>query len=699
MPQPLAIAPAPGKSPSMEVGIASTPDSEAMHFNCQSCVRKKVKCNRALPVCSRCHKGKLECTYLAPPPRKRRRKHDEDPSQRLARYESILRAHGLLQAASVSSSPSEDVPAQRSNHGVTEVLSNKQGPAEVGKLVSADGRSRYIDSVLLLPAGDGDLCELSDSDSEADQDHAKTPTRDQSASGSLGFLAGEAIPLAMFGHHQSLAAIHPTRDEALTLWNVYVQNVESLCKILHTPTVGQMVDAISRKPDSVSKGDECLIFGIYYLAVFSLPDADCLQTFHAPKHDLITKYRGAVLQALVNASWLKTTSLRVLQAYVMFLVAARSQVDPHTFWSLTGIAIRLAQRMGLHRDGENLGLPPFEVQIRRRLFWQLLPLDTYAGQVSGTGISIAPDSWDTKQPLNINDDQIYPGMSERPEEKNGATEMIFSLARIELSSFYAKTGVKLKGAAVSFRNSEDFEKLINDVEGSIEIKYLRYCDILNPLHLLTLGVVRSAANIVRLRNRMTPVMDKTVTDLERTELCALSERILETDSTIYRNPSLKKFQWQVKNFFLWDALLCILLSITKSGFYKGAELDKMWNLVGEVFANHGDLLERKRVLHSMICEVTLKAWQANPPRQHGPEPSFISSLQSQPKRKLRTQQDAAGETASEVDSSHDAIEDASTLDGLFGNIDGTNLMMESSLKSNSSDWLFWDQFYRDTNLC
>ncbi|KID87431.1 Transcription factor, fungi [Metarhizium guizhouense ARSEF 977] len=698
MSQPVAIAPAPGKSPSAEAGVASTPDSATMQFNCQSCVRKKVKCNRALPVCSGCHKGNLECTYLAPPPRKRRRVQDEDMNQRLARYENILRANGLLQPAPTSSH-SGDAVAQRSNRHATEVLSNNQGPVEVGKLVSADGKSRYIDSVLLLPAGDGDLCELSDSDSEINEDDNEASRRDHSVSSNLGFLTGEAVPLAMLGRHQSLADVHPTHDEAWSLWNAYVQNVESLCKILHIPTMAQMVDTISRKPASVSKGDECLVFSIYYLAVFSMPDADCLQTFNKQKNDLMAKYRSAVLQALVNASWLKTTSLRVLQAYVIFLVAARSQVDPHTFWSLTGIAIRLAQRMGLHRDGENLGLPPFEVQMRRRLFWQLLPLDTYAGQVSGTGISIAPDSWDTKQPLNINDDQIYPGMTEKPEEKKGATEMIYSLARIELSNFYAKTGVKLKSAAVSFKNSDEIENLINDVEGSIEMKYLRYCDILNPLHLLTLAVVRSAANIVRLRNRMTPVMDKTVNDGERNELCALSERILETDSTIYRNPSLKKFRWQVKNFFLWDALLCILLSISKTGFYKRAELDKTWNMVGEVYANHEDLLERKRALHSMICDVTLKAWLASPPNQPIPEPSFITSLQNQRKRKSKGQQDTISDTVSEMGSSNDAMEETSTIDGLFGNIDGTNLMMENNLNTNPSDWLFWDQFYRDTNLC
>jgi hypothetical protein len=95
-----------------------------------------------------------------------------------------------------------------------------------------------------------------------------------------------------------------------------------------------------------------------------------------------------------------------MQALVLFFLPFRYFYNPHTYWILTGVAVRIAQRMGLHRDGEKLGLPPFDVQMRRRLFYQLLPLDGIASQMSGTGIAIMLDNCDTQQPLNINDDQI-----------------------------------------------------------------------------------------------------------------------------------------------------------------------------------------------------------------------------------------------------------------------------------------------------
>ena len=123
----------------------------------------------------------------------------------------------------------------------------------------------------------------------------------------------------------------------------------------------------------------------------SISDAECLEEFAEPRGKLLSRYHDALRLALVNASFLKSTDFAVLQAFVLFLLSVRNIYDPHTFWILTGVAVRIAQRMGLHRDGEDLGgLKPYEVEMRRRVFWQLLPLDGLAAQLSGTGICIGP---------------------------------------------------------------------------------------------------------------------------------------------------------------------------------------------------------------------------------------------------------------------------------------------------------------------
>ncbi|KAL6239899.1 hypothetical protein BDW75DRAFT_197654 [Aspergillus navahoensis] len=670
---PVPVAPAPTGPPHVDVRNDPHSGLTKMRFNCKSCVRKKIKCDRVAPTCSSCAKAKLECVYQAPPLRvKRKRSQSEDVYARLARYERILQDNNLL------------APEPATTQNLRDESSAAMTGGHSGQLLLVNGKSRYIDSVL-FHAGEGGLCELSDPEHD---DFQNDIGADENAPS--GQEAAYAVLGAMGGSPQSLIGQHPSHEEAAKLWSAYVQNVETLCKVLHVPTVAKLVDTVSRQPAVASKSDECLLFVIYYFAVFSMSATECVQEFNTSRARLMSRYRTAFYQALVNASWLKATSMSILQAYTLFLISMRTQLDSNTFWILTGIAVRLSQRMGLHRDGEPLGLPPFEVQMRRRLFWQLLPLDGYAGQVSGTGISIAPNSWDTKQPLNINDDQIFPGMTQQPRELKCASEMIFCLSRIELSNFYTRTGVKMKeiGASIEFKAAEEIEGLIDEVEDSIETRFLRYCDIVNPLHILTAGIVRSATNAVRLRARLPLLLKGTITDAQRRDICTLAEKILDTNNAIYGNPAIRKFRWQTQAFFLWDALLCILSSLTVAGFYSPSELGTVWNKITEVYRNHEELVISRRALHTTIGKETLRAWDANPPINSSPEPSFIVALRAKHEKKVNGRQESVGRMRI------GNVVDDPVLDEFFGTADSPYLDLHSGFILDSPDWVTWDQLSR-----
>ncbi|KAL3494387.1 fungal-specific transcription factor domain-containing protein [Aspergillus germanicus] len=473
----------------------------------------------------------------------------------------------------------------------------------------------------------------------------------------------------------------------MKLWDAYVHNVDPICKILHTPTVQETISKASSDPSLVWKNDECLLFSIYYFAVFSMSDDECLLNFRQSRNHLMSRYQSCVWQALVNASWLKTPAMPVIQSYTLLLIALRTQVDSHTFWIVTGIAVRLAQRMSLHRDGETLGLPPFEVQMRRRVFWQLLPLDSFASQASGVGISFPPNSWDTKPPLNINDIDISPGMTEQPIERKGATEMIFCLSRLQIHDFYTRKSVQSDSAGTTqAKNPEEVEVAIGEVEDLIETKYLRYCDIVNPLHFLTSAMVRSATNAVRLRARMLLLLKDTSTLAERKELSTLAEKILDTQSAVYSNASLVKFRWQTQTFFIWDALLCVLRCLTDPGFYSRWELNRTWDKVAEVYSNHPELLEGGRTLYVTIGNMTLKAWRVNPLPDPKTEPVFIAAL--------RARCEAVANKQPEL---NDSANPYGTLHGIAapGDLFSSSyldLNIDGHIALESPDWEFWNQF-------
>lgn len=689
MARPIAIASATTAAPSNGANFFSEP----MPYACLTCTRRKVKCDKLSPICSTCLKSKLKCSYQAPPPRKGKRKMSGDLNDKLAFYERILQQHGLLTGDPGSGVPFVEAPKRQQQPQSDSPYDESE---QVGKLLFGEGTTRYIDSSLWRNLGEDEMNRIVDEADHDAEEEAIGATPDD-------ILTGDPLSGAFLGVSQNLLVFHPSTAHAKALWEAHIENVEPTFKILHIPTVSAMLQTTSAHPYYASKADECILFAIYHFAVVSLTDDDCQQEFGQHREVLRKRYHDALRQALVNASFLRTTQIPVLQSLTLYLMSTRHQNDANTFWMLTGTAMRIAQRMGLHKDGESLGLPPYDVQIRRRLFHQILALDGYASQISGTGITIEQGTWDCKQPLNINDDQIWPGMTQPPKEQKGATEMIFFLARAELATWHlgsmaSKTG-KCPLHATSSLDGREGAKVdsVDELEASIETKYLRYCDIFNPLHTLLLMMARSYLNAARLRTTLSSLRAGTASDEERREACHVAGRVIDTDSAAYANPGLKRFMWHIKTFFQWDALICMLMSMTKPGLFTAAELETFWRRIEQVFKNHGEVLQRNRMLNTTVGRITIKAWDANPPSfAASGDPIFVQALRTlhariDEKRRTRSGHGSNGMASNE----NTTLADPSPSSDFEQNAGGMDFGLGNDFTFDSADFLFWDKLIED----
>lgn len=687
--KPVAIAPAATEgSRATDMGASGALPRPLMAYTCQTCARRKVRCDKTTPSCSSCRKGKLECLYQAPAPRVRKRRLSDDILERLARYERILQEHGLLDDG--TSPPARGLVS----HDALNLHWNEIEPARRSKLITDHGRSRYIENNLWRNLAADEVQDLCDEEGEE---------RDQAISGRCVGATSDPLTEAFLGPSsaESLVQYYPTEPESLLLWEAYRENVDPICKILHIPSAAKTVEKASRHSERTSNTEECLLFAIYHFAAFSMANEECEKKFGKSRDVLMQRYHFATRKALVKASFLKTTEISVLQALVLFLIPCRHSYDPHTYWILTGISVRIGQRMGLHRDGEKMGLPPFDVQMRRRLFYQLLPLDGNASQMSGTSISIIPAAWDTQQPLNVNDDQIWPGMKETPKEQNAATEMIFCLSRSWVGKFLVTAGKSPNSAGSGhFKDYQEAETAIKDAENKVEEKYIRYCDIINPLHFLTVGLARSGITYMRLKVRLPKIRDNTASDAERREMFHFAQKILDTDTAANSHPGLKRFRWHVRPFFLWgtwDSLIFVLTTLwRRPDLLSPAETSAAWEKVEQIFQNHAELMHSKRALHVAFGRITLKAWKSNPQSSALPEPEFIVTLESLRKAKARrwaAEPDSAGETLQVTAETALTTElsDPTDANALLDHISNTSLWMDNDFDLQAADWTFWDQ--------
>jgi hypothetical protein len=203
----------------------------------------------------------------------------------------------------------------------------------------------------------------------------------------------------IFGYSSTsvdMLSLHPPQQHAHLFWDTYKENVDPLVKVLHIPTFEPvLLEAISN-PDKITKSLEPLMFAIYYGAVTSMTRSECVEQYGEDRDTLLHRYRFGLEQGLARANFLFCDEMIILQAFVVFLILLRRNDDARKIWTLTGLAVRIAQTLGIHRDGSHFSLTPFDIEMRRRLWWQVCILDARSSEDHGCDPTIVEAQFDTK---------------------------------------------------------------------------------------------------------------------------------------------------------------------------------------------------------------------------------------------------------------------------------------------------------------
>lgn len=617
--------------PSSTPGASKKPEKA---FSCVRCFDRKVKCTKQIP-CTACAKAGVECVFRQPAPPRRRKKRTQEELllARLRRCEDILKFHGISpdssQGHGADASHDPEQPENemslgleaRSRHYSTikkEPSGAPVGPAgphikDPGNLVIEQGRTKFFENNLFSGLNDelrenDEILELSSGDeSEATREFANAPY-------SVDFMLGISPTSA------PLVALHPPPELIYKLWQVFLDNINPLTKIIHQPTLQSAIFDASFNLDKVPKGLEALMFAIYASATYSMTDKECTAMLHEEKTNLLARYRLGLRKALVRANFLATSELAVLQAFTIYLLSMRMLYDASTMWILAGVANRLGQSLGLHRDGTTLGLPPFDTEMRRRLWWQIVILDSRSAELSGSKRTFEIRGWDTKVPTNVDDADLYPQMTEAPVSAVGrATEMISCSLRYEMGEFLRRSQAlsqngfdgdwQLSNPGVTTQQKDE---VIDELENRFEEKYVRYCDPSIPIHFHTLIVARASLYSMRLmahhpRHRMDKEREQSKEELDKVFTLAL--KIVECDNICHSSRVFQGFLWHTHVYFQWQALIYLLGALRTRT--EGVEVEPAWQQIGQTYEHHPAFLtDTKRQLHVATGSLCLKAWQA-----------------------------------------------------------------------------------------
>ncbi|KAI2780339.1 putative C6 transcription factor [Daldinia loculata] len=680
------------------------PEDDLKSYSCVICRQRKVKCDRRNP-CSNCVKAEKQCSFVAPVrgKRKRTKPPKESLHAKLKRLEELLKSYGAKTELSDDlddsdsesmSHPDDEIARSRSpSHSDPFFKLEESNP----KLITKEGTSRYFDITPWATIGE-----------EFQHPEVGEPTDEANFHESGIFFESE--PNYAF---DNVASLHPSLPILAKMKEVFIDRVDPLTKILHVPTFWTALTDMLRNPHNRSRSLEALASAFYFVVVTSLTDEECRHLFGIEKSILNSRYRIATRQALVRAGFLSTSSPMTLQAYAIFMMCVRKSYRHDTLFVLSGVAIRLARKMGLHRDGSLLGLSPFETEMRRRLWWHLVHVDFRLADILGTRPSLDLVSKDTKIPLNVNDEDLDPNMASLPPERNGITSVSFCLIRCEILEALDKFApVSINGLHWDALRGSDIpltekNRIIDQIEDHLETKYLRYCDPLNSLHTFISIMVRSSIGKMRVFGhspRSPTNRPIKMPQSERNIVFANCTKLLEYLTVLHGGlNNMEKYMWQIGTSYLWGTMLYVLIETRNRK--KGPEVDRTWQLIGEVYSHYPQIFEESTgPVFTAIGKWTLQVWNecAAATKAEGhpepPMPRYIERIRrcremsSEPRFKPKGPAvDCGPVTPDSFDYTRmqsQVYEGNFTDLEAFGPCDFSDLL---SLQMDSNEWIQWDQ--------
>ncbi|KAK4210651.1 fungal-specific transcription factor domain-containing protein [Rhypophila decipiens] len=486
-----------------------------------------------------------------------------------------------------SSSHSSPAPVNRSPPDVHK---------KFGRLVlNEKGVTRYVSSALWSRIND-ELDEireethtLTDDESE-ESDVENSPAAVEEDRTNIGHQS------FIFGYSSSnvdLRPLHPLPSQIPFIWTVYQENVDAILKVLHVPTMNKLIRDLRNNMDTLTPATEALMFSIYYAAITSLDEDEVKLNFGSEKEVLVKQYRFALEQALAKANFINAPDITVAQAFLLFLILVRRHDDTRFAWTLTGLLIRISQALGLHRDGTNFpNLTPFEVEMRRRLFWAVCFLDLRSAEDQGTDLTIVDRAFDTQMPLNINDSDISPDSKELPKPREGPTDMTFSLIRYEVSAVARRLHtVASASAPVCPRDAstslEEREALLSNVHKRVVEKYLnhRECDN-NPMYWVAGNVARiiiAKMTLVIYQPLLFPAPgQELLSDDIRARLFNAAIEMFEYNYLLNTDPRCKQWRWLFQTYTVWHAVAFVLIEVTHRPW--GVTAERAWAALNSLYS-------------------------------------------------------------------------------------------------------------------
>lgn len=521
--------------------------------SCTACRRRKIRCDQRRP-CGYCSRLKHECVYATP---------DDDTnkssanslSARMTRVESALQRIEANMTMLITTIPSKASDSYVSKD-ITESSDRRSAVTEPvdGRLVDEAGDTRYVTG--------GFWTKLNDVE-ESNNERVNLPGTSAAPSPASNEQGSHDFPFCTTSRLEDIQELHPPQERIMGLWQVFIDSVDPVLKMIHVPTTQRQVLWACHNLDHAPPAFQSLMFSIYYSAVCSLRWSVSQQTLPVHERKIsLSRYRTGLEQTLTKANFLTAPNVTTLQAMTIYLTSARQYMDKAYIWTMTGLLIRLAMKLGLQHDPAFLNLAPFMSEMRRRLWWQIVVLDIRTAEDNDAISLLSPQSYNTKLPANVNDADLDVEMTQLPADKHTSTDMFFTTMRFRVSRDAYKLVFPSSLDAENGRHQSSVQEknnIIDRLSDDLDKQYFRDCDESIPIVYLTKYATKLVLAKMKLTNNCPSRSE--IPKIPQEELNVLIHNAVDIVHFAHGFRSDKRYSrwvWLFEKYVEWDAVAFLL---------------------------------------------------------------------------------------------------------------------------------------------
>ncbi|CAK5275757.1 unnamed protein product [Mycena citricolor] len=402
---------------------------------CESCRRKKIKCDGTEPTCSQCAASGSQCTWLQTKDRAALSRHYvQELESRLLHMESlfsqiapVLDQFGPLPNPTPSNGLSSPVSGPSGSESAPAAMQSRSLPpkdrspsvpikAEEDDVSESFGQLALDEYGHMRWIGGSSTMSLIQSFKALTTSsvHRRSPMEeDPMAPGpSVNKLYFPAA--VFFGKTKSALpgaeqVEYPPRDLADKLVGAYFSRLHFLNPVIDKPSFLRKYNFLieNTHDHSFARAETpflALVFAVFACAARLVED-DRLTTGDSQDDGgmgMVYYERALILQYISHAD-IQVDHVQCFLLLSTFLCAVNCLPQA---WILVGQAVRTGQDLGLHRSPRRLTITPIEKETRRKVWWGVYALDRMLALALGRPLGVNDFDCDVEYPVEIDDEYL-----------------------------------------------------------------------------------------------------------------------------------------------------------------------------------------------------------------------------------------------------------------------------------------------------